>query len=95
MKRFKLGFLTLVSILGIGSAFASAHHISKLLTNYYSISDGTGGWQWVTINSLPDNVLCTPTVLNTLCTVTTATKPANNTVPSGFVPDHHINDGPF
>jgi hypothetical protein len=86
MKRFKLGLIALISILGIGSAFTTAHKGSGLLTNYYSTSNLHGGWTWVTINSIPQGESCQPTSLKTLCTVTTSSKPADNTVPSGFTP---------
>ena len=90
MKRFKLGFLALVSILGIGSAFTSTHHSGRPLTNYYSTSDGHGGWTWVTLNSIPAGEECEPTSIKTLCTVTTSSQPANNTIPSGFTENGHM-----
>ena len=81
MNRFKLGTLALISILGIGGAFTTTHKASGLLTNYYSTSNLHGGWTWVTINSLPSGSICVITSLPTLCTVTTSSRPADNTIP--------------
>jgi len=88
MKKVKLSLFALVSIAGVGGAFASAHKApaKKLLAHtYYAIANGQStNFSWTTTApSLPKS--CSSTSVNpAYCTVTTnqATKPAPGTFPT-------------
>lgn len=55
MNKIKLGLLALISIAGVGAAFASSHK-ARFAKTYYGVLTAPGKVKWVTV--LPANKIC-------------------------------------
>lgn len=88
MKKLKMGLLALVSIVGIGGAFATTHKArTAAQVTYFAVSrniNNLNQYNWVTISSLPGTLDCTPVTTTASCTVISldGTAPAQDSHPN-------------